>query len=243
LPDTAPGSDTAPGVLITRPEPGAGETAARVAALGFSPIIAPVVTIRALPARLPPADNLQAILVASGNALGGIPPSHRRLPMFAVGAATAARAHAAGFAIVSSADGDADALIRLVTRACDAAGAPLLLLAGRDQGVALAGALRAHGFHVIRRVTYTAAPVPHLPATARDALRAGTLAAALFFSADTARHFVRLLGRARLHEAVRTVDALAIGGPAAVALQALPWRRIRVAARPNQDAMLALLDD
>jgi hypothetical protein len=37
------------------------------------------------------------------------------------------------------------------------------------------------------------------------------------------------------------VDALAIGQAAAVALQALPWRRICVAARPNQDAMLALL--
>jgi hypothetical protein len=37
------------------------------------------------------------------------------------------------------------------------------------------------------------------------------------------------------------VDALAIGQVAAVALQALPWRRICVAARPNQDAMLALL--
>jgi hypothetical protein len=37
------------------------------------------------------------------------------------------------------------------------------------------------------------------------------------------------------------VDALAIGGPAAVALQPLPWRRIRVAERPTQDAMLGLL--
>jgi hypothetical protein len=37
------------------------------------------------------------------------------------------------------------------------------------------------------------------------------------------------------------MDALAIGEAAAVALQALPWRRIRVAARPTQDAMLALL--
>jgi hypothetical protein len=44
-----------------------------------------------------------------------------------------------------------------------------------------------------------------------------------------------------LQEAARTVDALAIGRPAVVALQDLPWRRIRVASRPTQDAMLALL--
>ena len=65
--------------------------------------------------------------------------------------------------------------------------------------------------------------------------------AALFFSAETARQSIRLLRRARLHEAVRTVDALAIGRSAAVALEALPWRRIRVAERPDQEAMLALL--
>jgi uroporphyrinogen-III synthase len=76
---------------------------------------------------------------------------------------------------------------------------------------------------------------------ARSALATGQIAAALFFSTETAHHFVQLLQRARLHEAVRAVDALAIGQPAAVALQPLPWRRIRVAARPTQDAMLGLL--
>jgi len=73
------------------------------------------------------------------------------------------------------------------------------------------------------------------------ALRAGTVSSALFFSAETARQFVRLAQRAGVAETLRGVDAVSIGQPAAVALQALPWRRIRVAARPNQDEMLALL--
>ena len=72
-------------------------------------------------------------------------------------------------------------------------------------------------------------------------LLGGGLTAAVFFSAETARHCVRLLRAARLHEAVRSVAALAIGQSTAVALQALPWRRIDVAAQPNQEAMLALL--
>ena len=93
----------------------------------------------------------------------------------------------------------------------------------------------------MRRVVYAAAPPGVLPDTARDAFASGSLTAALFFSAETARHCVRLLQAARLHEAVRSVDALAIGRPAAVALQELPWRRTRVAAQPNQEAMLALL--
>src|SRR5215472_5918673 len=84
-------------VLITRPEPGAAETALRVAALGLRPIITPLLAIRFVRAALPPSGRVQAILVASGYAVAGLPSSHHHLPLFAVGAATAARARTAGF--------------------------------------------------------------------------------------------------------------------------------------------------
>jgi uroporphyrinogen-III synthase len=228
-------------VLITRPEPGASETAARVSALGFRPVTAPVLEIRVLPCRIPPAESLQAIVTASGNAIPALPPSYHRLPLLAVGETTASRARAAGFSRVSSADGDARALAALAERTCDIQGAPLLLATGRNQGEALATDLRVRGFRVVRRAVYAALPVPVLPEAARQALAAGGVGTALFFSAETARHFVLLVRRARLQEAPRTIEALAIGQPAAVALKVLPWRRIRVAARPTQDAMLALL--
>jgi uroporphyrinogen-III synthase len=227
--------------LITRPEPGASETAARVAALGYRPVVAPLLEISTLQATLPPSAHVQAILATSGNAIPALPVSHRHLPLFAVGEATAERARAAGFVHVSSADGDSSALAALVAQSCDRCAGPLLFACGRDQGQALAGDLRARGFAVVRRVVYAASPPGTLPETARAAFASGSLTAALFFSAETARHCVRLLRAAGLHEAVRSVDALAIGRAAAVALQELPWRRTSVAAQPNQDAMLALL--
>jgi uroporphyrinogen-III synthase len=232
---------TGRGVLITRPEPGAGDTAARLAALGYRPVVAPLLEIRVLWPSLPPPARLQAILATSGNGLRALPGSHAGVPLFAVGHATAARARAAGFGTVRSADGDARALATLATRCLDPRAGALLLVSGRGQGAVLAKELRSQGFRVIRRVTYAAAPAAALPAAAAEAFEAGSLTSALFFSAETARHCVHLLRRARLDEAVRSVDALAIGQPAAVALGALPWRRVRVAARPNQDAMLALL--
>lgn len=227
--------------MITRPEPGASETAARVAALGFQPIVAPLLAISPLPTPLPSSGQVQAILVTSRNAIQALPASHRHLPLFAVGDATAQRARSAGFDRVASADGDAAALADLVARTVIAHAGPLLLATGRLQGNPLAADLRRRGFAVVRRVVYAAEPVPALPAAAGAALSAGTVRAAMFFSAETARTCVHLLQGAALHEAVRTVDALAIGRPAAVALEALPWRRVRVAARPGQDAMLALL--
>jgi uroporphyrinogen-III synthase len=205
--------------------------------------MAPMLQIRALPARLPPSTNVQAVLVTSGNAIPSLPSSHRDLPLFAVGDATAAHARSAGFGDVHSADGDSSALASLVARVCDHSAGPLLLVSARGQGTRLAADLRARGFAVIRRVAYAAVSADNLPDVAREALLSAQVTAALFFSAETARNFVRLLRTTQLRQAVGSVDALAIGQRAAVALNALPWRRIHVATRPNQDAMLALLHE
>ena len=44
-----------PGCLVTRPEPGAAETAALVAALGWRPVLAPALLLEPCRAPLPPA--------------------------------------------------------------------------------------------------------------------------------------------------------------------------------------------
>jgi uroporphyrinogen-III synthase len=227
--------------LVTRPEPAASETAKLVIALGYRPIVAALLEIRPLWTALPPTGRVQAILATSGNAIQVLPSSHRHLPLFAVGEATAGRARAAGFAQVVSADGNAGALADLVAERCVHRAAPLLVATGRGQGRDLAADLRTRGFRVTRRVVYAAVPVAVLPNAARVALASGRLTAALFFSAQTAHQCVRLVRAAHLAKTVQSVEALAIGEAAAVALRALPWRRIRVAERPNQNAMLALL--
>lgn len=228
-------------VLITRPEPAASDTAARVEALGFTPIVAPAMRIERTVVRLPAAASLAAVLVTSSNAVDALPEAYHATRMLAVGDATAERARAAGFSQVFSAAGDADALASLVTRHQSPRDGALLLASGHAQGHALAAALRQSGYRVARRVVYAAQPVRDLAPGAAAALRAGSACAALFFSAETARQFVRLVQRAGLSETVAGVEAISIGRPAAVALQALPWRGVRVAARPTQDEMLALL--
>lgn len=227
-----------PLVLITRPAPGAAETAALVAAMGFAPVLAPMLTIHALPVA-PLPEQIDAIVLTSRNALPGLPPALHAIPLFAVGAATAAAARTAGFADVRSAEGDGAALRDLVRRSL-LGGPALLLPTGRGRGGDLAGALRAEGCVVHRRAVYEARPALTLPDAARAALTGG-LRAALFFSAETARAFVAAVQRAGFDTETRAADACAIGGPAGVALGALPWRRVRVAARPTQDELLALL--
>lgn len=219
-------------VLVTRPEPGAGETARRLRARGYLAVLAPLLTIVRRAPALPPA---QATVVTSAN---GLAPDLPDVPLFAVGDATAAAARAFGLDRVTSAGRDAAALAELVARSCDPTAGALLLLSGEGQGGDLARHLRAAGFRIQRRVTYAARPVRALPAPAAAMLRRGK-GHALFFSPETARVFVRLARRARLSPGA--IEALAISAATAEALSPLPWPRIRVASHPNQDALLALL--
>jgi uroporphyrinogen-III synthase len=227
-------------VLITRPEPGASETAARIAAMGLIPIVAPLLEIRRFPLSLPPGHTA-AILLTSGNAVDPLPESCRWLPVLAVGAATARRAEQAGFANVTSADGDAVALAALVRARIRPKDGMLLLVAGRGQSLALAADLRTSGYRLTRRVVYAAVPVARLPEPARAALLDDRTHSVLLFSAETAQHFVLLARRAGLLSTLAGREAITIGPKAAMALSGVRWARIRVAGEPTQDAMLALL--
>ena len=223
-------------MLITRPRDEAARTASLVRARGFSPVVAPLLSVRHFSPVVPLQP--QAVLVTSGNALLGLPKL--AAPLLAVGDATAARARDAGFANVQSAAGDASALFDVAARMLRPDAGPLVLACGRGQGLGLATALRARGFSVIRRVTYAATPVAEFPAEATTCLRAELLHAALFLSAETARAFVRLLPL-ELGGSVENVLALAIGKQAADALKPLRWRQIRLAPSPTLDDVLALL--
>ena len=224
-------------ILITRPEPGAQQTLARLATLGWRGLCAPMLSIA--PRRLGAPRRAQAVVVTSANAIPALPDALRTTPLFAVGDATAERARQAGFGRVSSAGKDAEALAALVAEQCHPEHGPLLLASGAGQGMPLAADLRGRGFTVLRRVAYAASPVSALPEAALSALRRGEVGVAMFFSPATARAFTAcMVGNNRL---VAGVEALAISPLTARALAPLPWRRIRVASHPNQDELVALL--
>jgi uroporphyrinogen-III synthase len=208
--------------------------------MGLVPIVAPLLEIRSFPVRLPPG-RIAAVLLTSGNAVDPLAANCRALPALTVGSATARRAQQAGFTNVASADGDAAALASLARTRFRPADGTLLLASGRGQALALAAALRASGYRVVRRVVYAAVPVAVLPDPARAALLDHQTCTVLLFSAETARHFVHLVRRAGLLGALAHRDAITIGPGAAMALKEVPWARIHVAAKPTQDEMLALL--
>jgi uroporphyrinogen-III synthase len=236
---------TAAGVLVTRPEPGAAETARRVAALGWRPVLAPALALARRPAA-PPPPAAQALLLTSRAAARAVAPTPSpAVPVFAVGEATAAEARAHGFVNVTAAEGNAAALVELAAGRLDPAAGPLLLAVGAGYGSEAAAALRRRGFRVLRRVVYSAEPAAALPEPARDALVSGTVVAALFFSPRSAGCAISLLRAAGLAGTVARAEALAISPRVAAVLEAAApeprWRGLRVAARPDQDSLLRLL--
>ncbi|MBP0447173.1 uroporphyrinogen-III synthase [Roseomonas sp. SSH11] len=242
------GGASRPACLITRPEPGAAATAARVAALGWRPVLAPA--LRLAPLSLAPMPEARALLLPSAAALpalrGVLPPS---LPVLAVGAGTAAAAQGAGFTRVVAAEGDAASLAVLAAASLDPREGPVLLATGQGYGDELAAELERRGFSVIRRETYAATEVAELPPLARDALRAGQVRAALFLSPRSARSTLAQLRASGLTAAATGIRAVALSARVAEALSTSPegfsapitWGGLDVAPRPDQDALLALL--
>ncbi|MBI1207960.1 MAG: uroporphyrinogen-III synthase [Azospirillum sp.] len=193
---------------------------------------------------LPDLVGTQALLFTSANGVRALArlSDRRDLPAFAVGSATAAAAAAAGFGPVARADGDIAALAALVAARCDPAAGRLCHVAGSVVAGDLAGRLGADGFAVERAVLYDARPATSLSDTTVAALREGALDGVLFYSPRSAASFVRLLGDAGLLRAVAAVTALCLSPAVAQAVLPAPWRAALTAARPDQEALFALLD-
>lgn len=230
-------------VLVTRPEPGGSITAGHLSAMGFAPVVAPLLSIRIFARALPAPESFRAIVVASRQAIPALPDLYHHRPLYAVGDATAADARDAGFRTVVSAQGRAEDLARLIIDTLPKEGLPLLLATGLNQGERLKRILQAFGFKVLREEVYAAHSVTSLPPAAADIIGGAAPAWVLLFSRETALCLGRLCRAMNLQDGVGQLSLAAISPAVADAVGDLPWARIRVAMEPNEKAVLALLND
>ncbi|MGQ9368733.1 uroporphyrinogen-III synthase [Azospirillum sp. ST 5-10] len=239
-----------PLLLITRPAEDAAPLVRRLAERGYDSAVEPMLDLVWHDGPEPGLDGVQALLFTSANGVRAFArrTTRRDRPVLAVGDATARVAAATGFRDVESAAGDVYALAGLAARRCTPSAGPLLHVAGTAVAGDLAGMLAAEGFVVRRETLYEARPATALTAETVERLAEGRIAAVLIFSPRTARSFVSLLDGAALLDRCRTVDALCLSPAVAEAArtcdgQSVPWRHVRVAERPEQDSLLALLPD
>ena len=220
-------------IWITRAEPGASATAARVCALGFEPIVQPLLAIRPLAEAAIDLADAAALAFTSVNAVAAFVDlsPERRLPVFTVGDATAAAARDAGFAHVTSARGDAgDLAATLKANAPDLRGVivyPAAARPARDLAALVAGAgltLRAVPVYETVGIPPPDAFIGQLPDLDGVLIHSARAAAALgdVVAAHPAPHLV----------------AYALSPQAARPLATAGLRRIHTAAAPNEAALL-----
>jgi uroporphyrinogen-III synthase len=231
-------------LLLTRPEPDAQRTAAALRAQGHDVIVAPLLRIEPAPDAKIGAGPWAAILITSANAAHAI-LAHasvtplRTLPVFAVGRRSADAMAAAGFADVTSADGNASDLARLVGARLQPA-ARLLYLAGEDRSGDLAGELRARGFAVEVTIIYRAIAVTGLSPVAADALASG-VDGVLHFSRRSVEAYVDAARAAGLLANALKPVHFCLSGQVAEPLAQAGAAAIRIAERPNEAVLIALI--
>lgn len=216
-------------VAITRMMPEGAATAERVRALGHEVLLAPLLSVepRAFDTNL---DGVQALFFTSTTGVRAFVHAtpDRSARVMAVGDTTADAALAAGFADVTSADGDVIALAALATRTLDPKAGPVVHVAGAQVAGDLVNQLRATGFEADWRVGYEAIAAATLP----DAF-ARNPDIVLFHSARAAEAFVAL-GAPRSAEMIAGCFSQAVADAAA----RVPWKRIIVAPKPREEALL-----
>jgi len=229
-------------LLLTRPDPDAQRTAATLR--GHQVITAPLLRIAPVADAPIGTGPWAAILITSANAARAV-AAHARvtqlrtLRVFAVGRRSAEAMAAAGFADVTSADGNVSDLAQLVAATLQPA-ARLLYLAGEDRSGDLAGDLRAGGFAVETAVIYRAIAATGLPAAAADALASG-IDGVLHFSRRSAEAYVDAARTAGMvTDALKPIH-FCLSAQVAEPLAQAGAADIRVAERPNEAVLLALI--
>lgn len=226
-------------LLVTRPREDAAELSEALRVRGHRVTAEPLLRIEPVPGAEIGGCTYQAILVTSANGVRALEKSNEMprlsvVPVLAVGQASSAAAMEAGFHNVVSADGDLDDLTRLVRSRCLPEAGPLLYAAGRRVSGDLKGLLEADGYEVERAVLYDAIEAQRISDETHQALERGEIDGVLLYSPRTARIWSRLAPDAGItHFCLSQAVSDALGG--------LSGPRL-VAARPNQDDLLALIE-
>jgi uroporphyrinogen-III synthase len=233
-------------LLVTRPEPDASREAEALAKRGHEPVLAPLLTIKFMTSVPVQLEGAQALLVTSRNALRGLAAHPKRdaalqLPLFAVGEAAAREAQALGFTDVTIGPGTGAELAELVLSEAKPEQGPLVHLAGDTLAFDLKRALETRGFSVRQPVLYRAVPAAALPEEALRLLTAGSLDGVILMSPRTAKTFATLLSEGRTLTQAKSLVCYCLSEAVAEAVAPLGFAA-RVAARPREEDVLALVD-
>jgi uroporphyrinogen-III synthase len=229
-------------VVITRPHPQSERTAAALAARGHDVWEVPLMRIEPVAADL--TGEWGALAITSANAPAAVAENPARaklaaLPLYAVGRRSADAAREAGFSDVTAAGGDVRGLVKFIGE--HSPSLPLLYLAGEDRAADLVAELAAHGIGAEMRTVYRAVTLG-FPDELVAALEAGgDVQAVLHFSRRSAENYLAGARARGVAEQAIAVRHYCLSAQVAEPLQAAGAKRVVVAPRPEEAALIELV--
>jgi uroporphyrinogen-III synthase len=235
-------------LLVTRPEPDALRLRALLEEAGHEATVEPLLSVSFESNAPIDLEGAQALIATSRNALGALAAGPalsqaRRLPLFAVGKATAAKARALGFATVITGAGTAAELVAHIASALDPAAGLLVHLAGDTLTGDLEGELETHGFRVVQTVVYRMRTATGLSEATIAQLAAGEIDGVILMSPRTAAVYAALVHKHGLAAAIRSLPHFCLSASVARRLQPLGTISTRIADAPRLEEVLALIDE
>lgn len=234
-------------VLVTRPRTSSENFAQELKRHGYEGLIEPMLSIEALATPMPDIRGIQAMMITSGNALEALEAGGHTIselagfPCFCVGPRTAEKARAAGFRDVHSAAGDGTELAQLIGGTLEGKGGPVLHISGQDIDSKAQDELARLGHKVVPWPVYIAEPSSNLAEPTIRLLEQRKLDAIVVFSVRTAQVLKALLAQNALEACCAGLTAIGLSETVAEALKPLPWRKLAVAARPTEEAVIECL--
>lgn len=235
-------------ILVTRPMPDADETAAALQRMGYAVLIDPVMQIERLAWTPPDWNQVCGLIITSGNAVESIATQEniKHIPIFAVGARTAARLQQKGFSNIMGLGEQSADLPGLIAERLQADGGRqekcLLHLTAPHTQDGFYEMLYRIGFRVESRLGYRAVASKALKMETLTAWKNGALDAVLFYSPRSAVLFHALLHHHALPQRKMPFRAICLSKAVALSCEERWWEEVAVAASPTQAAMLDCLN-
>jgi uroporphyrinogen-III synthase len=234
-------------VLITRPLDDGETLKSRVEQLGLRASLAPLIEIVPNDIPLSALKDATALIATSRNALKALARSSAlrfatSLPLFVVGAGTAATARELGFRDVFEGTGTAADLVPVVVGKLQTAGGIVVHLAGDVLAFDLVAALAREDVNIRAVTAYRSVAADTLSPAVVEALHNRDIDAVMLMSARTAETWTRLASALSPPPDPTPLTYLCLSEAVANALgPGVAAKKISIASRPALDEMLVLL--
>lgn len=231
--------------LLTRPQPDAESTAAKLSRLGIDSFIEPLLEISFNHiSHLP--NNITAIIVTSGNALAALDKNNlvpKDFPIITVGINSAEKALSYGFSNIKHASGDAVSLCAFIKEQYQPEENNFLYLHGDIITADISAILQSSGFKCSSLEIYKANAKNNLSEKCLKLFEAGEFSLIPIYSQRTGQILAALLQKYGFTDKMTKTLLFCISEKVAKPLENIKFAEIIIAKKPDGDSLIEAIKD